>query len=109
MINQLRLYTINPELREEFLERFENHAARIMRENYQFKILSMWLSEEHDKLRFVYLLSWPDKAVMENSWKKFMADEEWSMIKKQFWITTPEPVLSIEDIILNAVPFSAPL
>jgi len=34
MINQLRLYTINPDLRDEFLARFEKHAARIMRDKY---------------------------------------------------------------------------
>lgn len=109
MINQLRLYTINADLRDEFLARFENHAARIMRDNYDFNILAMWLSESGAKLRFIYLLSWPDEITMKESWTKFMADEEWSSIKKQFWTTTSEPVLSIEDIVLEAVDFSSPL
>lgn len=109
MINQLRLYTINPDLRDEFLARFENHAARIMRDKYGFNILAMWLSGEGARLRFIYLLSWTDKTAMNNSWAEFMADEEWRTIKKQFWITTPEPVSSIEDIVLEAAGFSSPL
>lgn len=109
MINQLRLYTINPDLRDEFLARFESHAARIMRDKYGFNILSMWLSGESARLRFIYLLSWPDETAMKDTWAKFMADEEWRTIKKQFWKTTPEPVLSIEDIVLEAVEFSSPL
>ncbi|MDG5868002.1 hypothetical protein [Klebsiella pneumoniae] len=57
----------------------------------------------------LYLLSWTDKTVMNDSWAEFMADEEWRTIKKQFWETTPEPVLSIEDIVLEAAGFSSPL
>lgn len=40
MINQLRLYTINPDLRDEFLARFEKHAARLMRDSM---VLIYWL------------------------------------------------------------------
>lgn len=46
---------------------------------------------------------------MNNSWAEFMADEEWRTIKKQFQETTSEPVLSIEDIVLEAAGFSSPL
>ncbi|MCF6691889.1 NIPSNAP family protein [Raoultella terrigena] len=109
MINQLRLYTINPDLRDEFLARFEKHAARIMRDKYGFTILDMWLAGESARLRFIYLLSWTDKTAMNNSWAEFMANEEWRTIKKQLWETTPEPVLSIEDIVLEAAEFSSPL
>lgn len=109
MINQLRLYTINPDLRDEFLARFEKHAARIMRDKYGFNILAMWLSGESARLRFIYLLSWTDNTAMNNSWAEFMADEEWRTIKKQFRETTAEPVLSIEDIVLEAAGFSSPL
>ena len=109
MINQLRLYRINPDLKDAFLVRFRDHAARIMRERYGFEILSMWLTHEANQLRFVYLLSWPDVATKNDAWQKFMADEEWSEIKRKFHETSDEPVLEIEDILLDAVSFSAPL
>jgi len=109
MINQLRLYSVNPELREEFLTRFRDHAARIMRDRYGFKIVAMWLSDEQDNLRFVYILCWPNLEAKEEAWKRFMADEEWIEIKRLSRETTGEPVQGIEDILLNAVEFSAPL
>ncbi|MFG1203433.1 NIPSNAP family protein [Xanthobacter aminoxidans] len=109
MINQLRLYRINPDLKDAFLARFRDHAARIMRERYGFKIVAMWLSDEPDNLRFVYILSWPDLPAKEEAWRRFMADEEWNEIKRVTRETSGEPVQGIEDILLNAVGFSAPL
>lgn len=109
LINQLRLYRINPDLRDVFLTRFRDHAAWIMRDRYQFKIVAMWLSDEQDNLRFVYILSWPNLEAKEDAWKRFMADEEWTEIKRRTRESTGEPVQGIEDILLNAVEFSAPL
>lgn len=109
MINQLRLYNIRPELRDMFLARFRDHAARIMRERYGFRILAMWLTEEAEQLRFVYLLSWTDAAEMKGAWQRFMADEEWAEVKRQTRLVAGEPVIEVEDIELHAVPFSAPL
>jgi hypothetical protein len=31
----------------------------------------------------VYVLSWPDRATMESSWRAFLADQEWIDIKKR--------------------------
>ncbi|MBS1792306.1 MAG: NIPSNAP family protein [Acidobacteria bacterium] len=81
-IHQLRIYEIPRENREVFHERFKNHALRIMKK-YGFRIVAIWESETDDKLEFVYLLEWKDKPTMEESWKKFLADEEWKEIKKK--------------------------
>lgn len=81
-VHQLRIYEIPRENREVFHERFKNHAARIMKK-YGFKIIAIWESEKDGKVEFVYLLQWKDKQNMEESWKNFMADEEWKEIKKK--------------------------
>lgn len=109
MINQLRLYRIDPDLKDVFLRRFKDHAARIMRERYGFNILAMWLSEKDKQVRFIYLLAWQDAAAMERGWKEFMADEEWAKIKRQTREAIGEPVQAVEDVPLKAVDFSAPL
>ena len=103
MINQLRLYDIDPELEARFLARFEHHAQRIMRERYGFRIRAMWLAREEKRLRFVYLLSWKDEAEMRAQWAAFMADEEWSRIKVESRTGSREPVRSIEEMVLDAV------
>ncbi len=109
MINQLRLYRIDPARKDVFLKRFREHAVRIMTERYGFQILAMWLSDEKEQMRFVYLLSWPDAAAMTSAWERFMADKEWAEIKRRFRESHGEPVQSVEDIALDAVDFSAPL
>lgn len=109
MINQLRLYKVRPELREMFLARFRDHAARIMRDRYGFRILAMWVERDAAQLRFIYLLSWADAAEKTEAWRRFMADEEWAEVKRKSRIPAGEPVIEVEDIELHAVPFSAPL
>lgn len=81
-VHQLRIYEIPKENRAVFHERFRDHAVRIMKK-YGFNIVAIWESEKDEKLEFVYLLEWKDKQTMEESWKKFMADEEWKEIKKK--------------------------
>jgi hypothetical protein len=50
---------------------------------HEFEIVDMWESETGTKLQFVYVLAWPDKATMERRWKSFLADQEWSDIKRR--------------------------
>ncbi len=109
MINQLRLYDIDPDLESAFLARFRDHAHRIMTERYGFRVLAMWLAREGQRLRFVYLLSWTDVAEMKAKWAEFMADGEWERIKQESRIGSHEPVRAVEDIPLDSVPFSTPL
>ena len=81
-IHQLRIYTIPKESREAFHVRFKDHAMRIMAK-HGFKIVSTWESQYNNKLEFVYLLEWESIKIKEESWKQFMADEEWIGIKKK--------------------------
>lgn len=109
MINQLRLYDFDPTLEDVFLDRFRDHAHRIMTHRYGFRILAMWLARDQQRPRFVYLLSWADENEMKERWSAFMADEEWEQIKQDSRVGRHEPVTSIEDISLTVVPFSSPL
>jgi hypothetical protein len=109
MINQLRLYDFDPALEDVFLDRFRDHAHRIMTQRYGFRIIAMWLTRDPRRARFVYLLSWNDETEMKEKWAAFMADEEWERIKQNSRMGRHEPVRSVEDISLTAVPFSAPL
>jgi NIPSNAP len=81
-IHQLRIYEINRENRDNFHERFRDHAVRIMK-RHDFEIVDMWESDTGAKLRFIYILAWPDRATMDVRWKAFLADQEWIDIKKR--------------------------
>ena len=104
-IHQLRIYTIPKANQQVFHERFRDHAHRIMKK-YGFKIVAIWESQSKDKLEFVYLLEWPDKKTMEESWAKFMTDEEWTAIKKETSKVHGTFVENIEDRTLMLTDYS---
>lgn len=81
-IQQLRIYELNRSNRDAFHQRFQDHALRIMKK-YDFRVLDIWESDTGEKLQFIYLLWWPDRETMDNSWKEFLADPEWIEIKKR--------------------------
>lgn len=101
MINQLRLYDVDPALEGPFLDRSRDHAQRIMTERYGFRILAKWMSREAGRLRFVYLLAWNDEEEMRRQWAAFLADAEWDRIKVGSRIGSREPVQAVEDIPLR--------
>lgn len=82
MIHQLRIYKIDPTLKEVFDKRFNEHAYRIMK-SYGFVIAAMWYSEYDGQLEFVYILEWSDETTLNKQWDAFMADTEWEAIKKK--------------------------
>lgn len=107
MINQLRIYQVPKGNRGPFLDRFRDHAARIMTKRYGFRIQAMWTSETDDALHFVYLLAWADEAELAERWSAFMADEEWRDIKARTGADFGDFVLGIDEMILEPVAFSA--
>ena len=108
MINQLRIYEIFEHNKRTFHDRFRDHAARIMA-SHGFRILSMWETRTEFRTEFVYLLAWPDEASKDAAWQSFMADEEWQEIKRVTAAEHGDLVGAIEDRILQATDYSAPL
>lgn len=104
-IHQLRIYTLLKENRQVFHERFRDHAHRIMKK-YGFNIITIWESVSGNKVEFIYLLEWKDKKTMEESWKNFMADQEWKDIKKRTGELHGAFVESIEDKTLLLTDYS---
>jgi hypothetical protein len=105
MIHQLRIYEIFDANKGAFHARFRDHAARIMRK-YDFRIVAMWETKFESKTEFVYLLEWPDEATKTRQWAAFMADAEWSEIKR---VTSAEHgvlVGEIEDRVLAPLDYS---
>jgi hypothetical protein len=100
VIHQLRLYEIFEGNKVAFHARFRDHAVRIMR-RHDFEILAIWETRNGDKTKLVYLLEWPDEQTMAERWKRFMADQEWSEIKKATAAEHGKLVGAIESYVLN--------
>jgi hypothetical protein len=106
MIQQLRIYEIFENNKAAFHARFRDHAARIMRSRYGFRIVAMWETKFGDRTEFAYLLEWPDEATKTAAWSAFMADTEWSEIKRVTHAEHGLMVGQIEDRLLIAVEYS---
>jgi len=104
-IHQLRIYEIFENNKQAFHERFRDHAMRIMAK-YDFKIVAIWEAKHDDRTEFVYLLQWPDRQTLTDRWAKFMADQEWSDIKKRTGAIHGRLVGEIQDRILEVQDYS---
>jgi hypothetical protein len=105
---QLRIYEVSPDKRNQFHERFEKHALRIMQQ-YDFKPVVLWESESVSNFEFIYILEWPDIETMERQWKAFLADSEWIEIKRKMSDTIGEPVQRVTSRVLESVKYSPAL
>jgi heme-degrading monooxygenase HmoA len=106
MIHQLRIYEIFEHNKAAFHARFRDHAARIMRTRYGFRIVAVWETTSSDRTECAYLLEWPDEATKAAAWAAFMADAEWAEMKR---VTREEHGLmvgQIEDRLLTPVDYS---
>jgi heme-degrading monooxygenase HmoA len=106
MIQQLRIYEIFENNKAAFHARFRDHAARIMRGRYGFRIVAMWETKFADRTEFAYLLEWPDEAARTAAWTAFMADAEWSEIKRTTSAEHGVMVGQIEDRVLQPLDYS---
>ena len=106
MIQQLRIYEIFEMNKAAFHVRFRDHAARIMRTKYGFRIVAMWETKSDDRTEFAYLLEWPDEAAKTSAWAAFMADAEWSEIKRVTHAEHGLMVGQIADRLLAPVDYS---
>jgi hypothetical protein len=106
MIQQLRIYEIFEKNKAAFHARFRDHAARIMRTKYDFRIVAMWETRFDDRTEFAYVLEWSDEAARTAGWAAFMADAEWTEIKRVTHAEHGLMVGQIEDRLLIPVDYS---
>ena len=104
-VQQLRVYEIFDGNKQAFHDRFRDHGARIMA-RHGFKVLSMWETRFEGKTEFVYLLEWQDEPAMKAAWAAFMADPEWSEIKRVTGAANGRLVGAIQDRTLRLTPYS---
>jgi hypothetical protein len=105
VVHQLRIYEIFDHNKQQFHERFRDHAMRIMA-RYDFRIVAMWESRSDGRTEFVYLLEWPDHETMKDRWARFMADKEWADIKRRTAAAHGQLVGEIEDRTLDVTEYS---
>ena len=76
---------------------------------YGFEVVAMWDAKTDRRTEFVYLLAWPDEATKSAAWARFMADEEWTEIKRVTSAQHGDLVGAIEDRLLALTDYSPPV
>ena len=104
-IQQLRIYEIFERNKAAFHARFRDHARRIMK-SHGFDIVAMWEAQRPERTEFVYVLQWPDDATMKTRWAEFMADAEWSRIKRETAAAHGQLVGEIQERVLKRTDYS---
>ncbi len=66
----------------------------------------MWEAKGERRTEFAYLLEWPDETIKANAWTGFMADPEWTEIKRVTAAEHGKLVGKIEDRTLLLTEYS---
>jgi hypothetical protein len=76
---ELRVYFAEPDKLNDLLARFRNHTTKLF-EKHGMKNEGYWLPIDNKDNKVVYVLSYPDRASRDKSWKAFSDDPEWKKV-----------------------------
>lgn len=78
---ELRTYYAAPGKLEPLLQRFRNHTVALFAKHGMTNV-GYWVPAENPDRKLIYLLSFPDRAARDASFKSFGADPEWQTAQK---------------------------
>ncbi|MEO5712205.1 MAG: NIPSNAP family protein [Luteolibacter sp.] len=78
---ELRIYYANEGKLNVLNERFREHTTKLFTSHGMTNV-AYWMPVENPERKLVYLMSYPDLASREASWKAFQADPEWTRVQK---------------------------
>jgi hypothetical protein len=101
---ELRIYYAGEGKLDALHARFRDHTMKLF-ERHGMTNVAYWVPVENPERRLVYLLSYPDLAAREASWKAFQADPEW-VAAKAASETAGSLVAKVENRFLGPTDFS---
>ena len=78
---ELRTYTAAPGKLDALLQRFRNHTVALFAKHGMTNV-GYWVPADNADRKLIYLLSFPDRASRDASFKAFGADAEWQSAQK---------------------------
>ena len=114
----MRVYYTHEGKFDNILSRFQNHTVKLF-EKHGFNNVGYWTTEKRDSVSFadefifknkgkpalVYIVSFKNMDVRNESWSKFINDTEWKKVYKESILDGPI-VKKIEQVFLNPTNFS---
>lgn len=77
---ELRIYYANEGKLGALSDRFRQHTTKLFTSHGMTNV-AYWMPIENPERKLVYLLSYPDLAAREASWKAFQTDPQWVAVK----------------------------
>ena len=101
---ELRTYHALPGRLDNLLARFRDHTTKLF-EKHGMTNVGYWVPVDNKDNLLIYLLSYPDRASRDASWKAFIGDEEWKKVASASE-KDGKIVGKIDQVFLSATPFS---
>ncbi len=76
---EMRIYYCEPGRLDALLKRFRDHTMQIF-EKHGMTNVGYWVPIDNTDNKLVYVLSYPDLAARDASWKAFGSDPEWKKV-----------------------------
>jgi uncharacterized protein YbaA (DUF1428 family) len=101
---ELRTYTAPADKLDALQARFRNHTTALFTKHGMTNV-GYWLPAANPDRQLVYLLTYPDRAARDASWKSFLADPEWHAVVKESE-ANGKLVSKVTSLFLTTAPFS---
>ena len=104
---EMRIYYCEPGRLDALLTRFRDHTTRIF-EKHGMTNVGYWLPIDNTDNKLVYVLSYPDLAARDASWKAFSSDPEWKKVASDSE-KDGKIVKKVDKIYMHETDFSFPM
>ncbi len=101
---ELRIYTSPKGKLNDLMRRFRNHTTKLF-EKHGMTNVGYWTPLDNPDEKIYYILSYPNRAARDASWKAFMADTTWQRVWKESEVDG-KIVSKVESIFLKTTDFS---
>jgi pimeloyl-ACP methyl ester carboxylesterase len=101
---EMRIYTAQKGKLNDLLRRFRNHTTQLFEKNGMTNV-GYWTPLDNVDEKVYYVLSYPNRAARNQSWKTFMADTTWQRVQKESELNGGL-VGKVESIFLKTTDFS---
>ena len=101
---ELRIYYTHPGKLNDLLKRFRNHTLKIF-ESHGMTNVGYWTPLDNPEGKLYYILSYPNRAARDASWKAFGQDTTWKRVAAESEVNG-KIVSKVESIFLKTTDFS---
>ncbi len=101
---ELRVYWTAPGKLNDLMRRFRDHTTKIF-EKHGMTNVGYWTPLDNPDGKLYYILSYPNRAARDASWKAFSADTTWQRVAKESEVNG-KIVTKVESVFLKTTDFS---